>query len=328
AIRLDEAKREVEEAVADRVARALRSRARGRRSALLHELEALEHGEMLMRLRRVETRERRDLTVARGALRNRLEHREILARVAQLLAQQQVRLLVQEAVMAKHVVEDVVLQCARVREAREVVRHAAADGERPNAVLGRVTGREQRGRAVVERRELELAVAPSVHGAGEDVVAEERDFAAGDHEYEREPPAGSPPPRVQQRRQLTLAPREELELVEHHERALPRRREACDRGERSAPTCERLLCEQVVAARERQLLREAAQLHRLGRIGRLEVEGTPSLGEARQQLGLADAAAPPQDEEARIGRPPEVLERRQLVGAVEELHAADPTITL
>src|SRR6185312_11651301 len=69
AIRLDEAKREVEEAVADRVARALRSRARGRRSALLHELEALEHGEMLMRLRRVETRERRDLTVARGALR-------------------------------------------------------------------------------------------------------------------------------------------------------------------------------------------------------------------------------------------------------------------
>jgi hypothetical protein len=173
---------------------------------------------------------------------------------------------------------------------------------------------------------LELAVAPPVHRAGKHVVAEERDLAAGDHEHEREPAPGSAPPRVEQRRQLGLPCGEELKLVEHDNRPLARRGEARDRRQRGRPAGERLLRKQLVPADERQLLREVAQLHRLRRVRRLEVERAPSLREARQQLGLADAAAAPQHEEASLAGAPEVVEGSQLVGSVEELHHCDSSI--
>jgi hypothetical protein len=122
----------------------------------------------------------------------------------------------------------------------------------------------------VEGHDLELAGAPPVRLAGEQLALEEPDRTAGENEDDREPPAGGSPPAVDDAADARFLDRKELELIDYHERPLVRD-ELLDGCERRLPARRGLLREQDVAGDARELGGQVQQL-----LGPRDVRGCTS----------------------------------------------------
>ena len=90
-----------------------------------------------------------DFTRPSKAFAHRSKDRVIDARLAEFLAHEQFRLLVEHGAALQHVMRDVPGQRTTGLQLQKVVRYATCHGIRPNAIFGRPSGDESRGGTVV-----------------------------------------------------------------------------------------------------------------------------------------------------------------------------------
>ena len=122
----------------------------------------------------------------------------------------------------------------------------------------------------------------------------------------------------EQRRESGVGLGEVLEFVQNNCAALVR--ETLDNDQGGGPGSQRLRAQQRVVGGLGEDAREVAELVGGRPGGRLEEQPAPAFDKARQELCLADPAAPPNDQELRGALCPAGLEQGELFATVEEVH--------